>query len=351
MINISQNIIANVDVSMAAVLLILGVLVMTLRRKTTGSKADTAYLLLIITVLAATLSDLYLAFFDNPEDPGPYVLLVIMETILEISVNLILLAWLLYVFFTMYDSMDYLRRKFLLYIVPILVMVVFDIINVFTGWIWYFDENMVYHETDLYMVLNLIRYAYLFISIYQYQRYKKENGHIQFFTIWPFIVPIAWGSLLEVFTPVYGFSFGAAIGITMLFIMSSQKVSFTDEESGFYNIHYLNMLRDKIRAGENESEPHLVIHYRLATGNDNDMKEFFSQLKEILPDFCDTVKIDDTHYITIIYGNTRGLINLLSEDIEMIADSLKLELKYDYAIKEKQETAADFFEKNAVIGG
>ena len=351
MINISQNIIANVDVSMAAVLLILGVLVMTLRRKTTGSKVYTAYLLLIITVLAATLSDLYLAFFDNPEDPGPYVLLVIMETILEINVNLMLLAWLLYVFFTMYDSMDYLRRKFLLYIVPILVMVVFDIINVFTGWIWYFDENMVYQETDLYLVLNLIRYAYLFISIYQYQRYKKENGHIQFFTIWPFIVPITWGTLLEVFTPVYGFSFGAAIGITMLFIMSSQKVSFTDEESGFYNIHYLNMLRDKIRAGENESEPHLVIHYRLATGNDNDMKDFFSQLREILPDFCDTVKIDDTHYITIIYGNTRGLINLLSEDIEMIADSLKLELKYDYAIKEKQETAADFFEKNAVIGG
>ena len=351
MINISQNIIANVDVSMAAVLLILGVLVMTLRRKTTGSKADTAYLLLIITVLAATLSDLYLAFFDNPEDPGPYVLLVIMETILEISVNLMLLAWLLYVFFTMYDSMDYLRRKFLLYIVPILVMVVFDIINVFTGWIWYFDENMVYHETDLYMVLNLIRYAYLFISIYQYQRYKKENGHIQFFKIWPFIVPIVWGSLLEGFTPVYAFPFGAAIGATMLYIMSSQKVSFTDEESGFYNIHYLNMLRDKIRAGENESEPHLVIHYRLATGNDNDMKEFFSQLKKILPDFCDTVKIGDTHYITIIYGNTRGLINLLSEDIEMIADSLKLELKYDYAIKEKQETAADFFEKNAVIGG
>ena len=351
MINISQNIIANVDVSMAAVLLILGVLVMTLRRKTTGSKVYTAYLLLIITVLAATLSDLYLAFFDNPEDPGPYVLLVIMETILEISVNLMLLAWLLYVFFTMYDSMDYLRRKFLLYIVPILVMVVFDIINVFTGWIWYFDENLVYQETDLYLVLNLVRYAYLFISIYQYQRYKKENGHIQFFTIWPFIVPIVWGSLLEGFTPVYGFPFGAAIGVTMLFIMSSQKVSFTDEESGFYNIHYLNMLRDKIRAGENESEPHLVIHYRLATGNDNDMKDFFSQLREILPDFCDTVKIDDTHYITIIYGNTRGLINLLSEDIEMIADSLKLELKYDYAIKEKQETAADFFEKNAVIGG
>ena len=30
-------------------------------------------------------------------------------------------------------------------------------------------------------------------------------------------------------------------------------------------------------------------------------------------------------YITLIYGNTRGLINMLSEDIKMVADSLGMD--------------------------
>ena len=133
----------------------------------------------------------------------------------------------------------------------------------------------------------------------------------------------------------------------MLYMMSVEKVSFTDDVSGFYNIDYLKWLADQVKSGE--YKPHLVIRYSLPDGND--MTEFFDQLREMLPEQCDTVKMNDTSYVTIIYGNTRGLINMLSEDIEMIAESLNLDIKYEYVIKEKGQTPAEFFEKNVVIGG
>jgi hypothetical protein len=42
---------------------------------------------------------------------------------------------------------------------------------------------------------------------------------------------------------------------------------------------------------------------------------------------------------------------MLSEDIETIASSLNLDIRFDYVIKEKKETALEFLEKNLAIGG
>ena len=172
------------------------------------------------------------------------------------------------------------------------------------GIIWYYDGNKMYHEMGLYRVYNLIRYLYLILAIYQYARYRKENGQARFFSIWFYLVPILWGTILEWVTPISGFILGNAIANVMLFIMISQKVGFTDEGSGFFNIHYLKLLSEKIKAGE--YEPHLLIRYHLP--EKKDLSDFFRMLKEILPDQCDTVKLDDTNCITVIYGDTRGLI-------------------------------------------
>ena len=347
MINISQSIIADVDINLAATMLITGVFIMTLRKKSTGSRADTAYFWMVTATLVMSVVGLVLEFIEGPENPGSLPLAVALETVLEMCINAILMLWFLYAFFVMYDSMDYLKRKIRIYMLPVAIMMIMEIINIPTGILWYYDENVVYHDTIFYVALDLVRYAYLIMSIYQYLNYKKENGRMQFFTIWPFLLPFIWGSMTEVFTEFMGFTLGATISVTMLYFMSSQKLSFTDEESGFYNIHYLNMIREKIKQGE--YEPHLVIRYSLP--KEADKAGFFEQLRMILPDTCDTIKLDDESYITLIYGNTRGLINMLSEDIKMVADSLGMDIRYDYAIKDKQETSLEFFEKNAVIGG
>ncbi len=347
MININQTNIADVDINLAATLLIIGVFVMTLRKRSDEKKADAAYLGLVIATLVVCVCGLVLEFIEGPVNPGPVLLAMTIETILDMSINLMLLSWLLYAFFVMYDSIDYLKRRLALYMVPIAILMVLEIVNLFNGMLWYYDENVVYHDTVMYSICDVIRYAYLFISVFQYRNYKKENGRMQFFTIWPYLLSMLWGTLIELTTEISGFTLGAAIGVTMVFIMASPKASFTDEESGFYNLHYLNMLYDKVR--QKEYDPRIVIRYHLPEGAE--VTDFFSQLKDSFPDSCDTIKLDDLNYTTIIYGNTRGLINMLSEDIETIASSLNLDIRFDYVIKEKKETALEFLEKNLTIGG
>ena len=339
MFDISQSMIVDVDINLAAALLMVGVWIMTLRRRSTGEKADSMFLYVIVSALIETVAGLVVEFFEGPVGHGPYALVVILETILEYSITTELFFLLLYVFLTMHDSMDYLKRRMKFYMIPFVILTVVTIVNMFTGIIWYYDENLVYNETILYFFYDVIRYTYLVIAIYQYANYKKQNG-VRFFSMWTFMIPIMWGTLLEWITDCAGFTLGNAIAVAMLFVMSSQKVSFTDEKSGFYNIHYLNMLRENIKEGK--YEPSLVINYKLPKGKD--LSGFFNELREILPDECDTIKIDDTNFVTVIYGSTRGLMNMLSDDIQMIAEALNMDIKYDYAIKKKEESPVEFFE-------
>jgi len=347
MFDIDQSIIGDVDVNLAAALLMGGVLIMTLWRSRSGKKADTIFLFMVIAAFVEAVAGLVIAFFEGPESPGSLALVVSIETILELSITIQLFFLLLYVFLTIHDNRDYLIRRMKFYMIPFVILIVLSIVNIFTGIIWYYDGNKMYHEMGLYTVYNLIRYLYLILAIYQYARYRKENGQARFFSIWFYLVPILWGTILERVTPISGFILGNAIANVILFIMISQKVGFTDEGSGFFNIRYLKLLSEKIKAGE--YEPHLLIRYHLP--EKKDLSDFFRMLKEILPDQCDTVKLDDTNCITVIYGDTRGLINMLSEDIRMISEELCLDIEFDYVVKQRDETPVKFFEKNVVIGG
>ena len=348
MFEINQSSIANVDVNLAAVLLMSGVLIMTLKRGHSGKATDKVYLYMVIAAFVGAVAELGVAFFQGPENPGSHALVVALNTILDLSITIQLLFLLLYVFLTVHDNRDYLRRRMKFYIIPFAVLVVMIVVNSFTGILWYFDENKIYHENDLlYAFYDLILYMYLILAIYQYAKYRKESGQARFFSIWYFMIPTVWGTILEWVTPVLGFVLGLSIAQAMLFIMSSQKASFTDEGSGFFNIHYLKILSDQIKKGE--YEPHLVIRYHLP--EKKDLTDFSRKLKEILPDQCDTIKLDDTNYITLIYGDTRGLINMLLDDIQMISADLGMDIEYGHAAKQKDESPMEFFEKNVVIGG
>ena len=220
-------------------LVIIGVFVMTLRKRSDEKKADAAYLGLVIATLVVCVCGLVLEFIEGPVNPGPVLLAMTIETILDMSINLMLLSWLLYAFFVMYDSIDYLKRRLALYMVPIAILMVLEIVNLFNGMLWYYDENVVYHDTDMYSICDVIRYAYLFISVFQYRNYRKVNGRMQFFTIWPYLLSMLWGTLIELTTEISGFTLGAAIGVTMVFIMGIRFLSLI---SSYFSLSFSGLI-------------------------------------------------------------------------------------------------------------
>ncbi|MBQ8945836.1 MAG: hypothetical protein IJ058_03385 [Lachnospiraceae bacterium] len=340
--SINTDKIANIDINFAAVILMLGVLVAVLRKKHTGNKADTAYLFMVASTLFLATDGLLVAFLRGPYHPGPYVLVMILETLLEVSLNLTMLIWFLYTFFVMYDSMDYLKRKLVLYFAPVVVLLVLDIVNIFTGMLWYYDSNTVYHDTGLYVLQDVFRYAYLFMSTYQYLRYKKETGGMPFFSIWPFIVPMLWGTLLETLTGCTAFHLGISIGVAMLYFISADKSSFIDEVSGFYNVNYLKDLHKRVI--NREAEPSGILRVELPAASD--IAGFCEGFGKVLPEKSETVRTGEDCFVTFLYGNARGIINMLLADIDTIAGEHNMKITAGSSSKEKNETSAEFFERN-----
>lgn len=201
--------------------------------------------------------------------------------------------------------------------------------------------SVIYHETAFYHIRDVIRYVYLIMSVYNFKKFERENGKKQFFSLWIYVIPVLCGSLVEYITGYNAFTLGAAIGTTMLYILFCEKISYKDEKSGFYNIQYLNRLYELARAGK--CHPHVVMSYTLPAIYD--VKAFCSELTKVLPEGCDTIGTESNAYITVIYGNTRGLVNILSEDIHMIADRLDLDIELEIFTKTKMESPIDFLEK------
>ena len=339
--SINADKIANIDINLAANILILGVLVAVLRKKHTGNKADTAYFLMVAATFFISADGLLLELLEGVHHPGAYVLAMIFETLYEVVLNLALLLWFLYTFFVMYDSMDYLKRELMIYFTPVAVLLVLDIVNLFTGIIWYYDSNGVYHDTYFYSLQDIFRYVYLFMSIYQYMCYEKENDGLCFFSIWPFIVPVLWGTFLETVTGCTAFNLGMAIGIAMLYFLSATKSSFIDEGSGFYNRNYLRHLHRRVI--NREAEPSGILRLDLPAGAD--IAGFCADYGQMLPEESETVRMGEGSFVTFVYGNARGIINMLLADIDMIAGEHNMKVAACSSSKKKNETPAEFFEK------
>lgn len=332
---------ANVAINLTAAVLMLIILVLLLRREYNEIKAYKSYLCLVLAALVMGLIGVIIEFVEGPENAGPYVLAVLLEFIFEACIDLSLVNWFIYSFFKMYDSTDYLRRRLPIYIVPVALGFLLDFINIFTGIFWYYDSNIVYHETESYVLWGMIRYLYLIMSIYHCIKYNRENDKKQFFSIWLYVVPVAFGTLLEAITGHTFFTLGVAVGTVLLYVLFLKKKRYTDEESGFFNADYLNHLSGQIE--KDLRTPYMAIRFALPEGAD--ASAFCSRLGELLPEGCDTIRLDQRTYIIVVYSDARGLKNLLCEDINILSDELNMSVEIETFSKDKDESHAAFMER------
>lgn len=330
--------IINVAINLIAALMVLCTLVLFLKNNPRDYKAASAYFFLVLAALVMGIVGVAIEFVEGPANSGPYALAVFLEFIYEACIDLTLAIWFLYSSFKTYDSIDYIKRKLLRYSAPIAIIFLLEVVNLFTGIFWYYDSNVVYHSTDLYDYWDMVRYIYLIMSIYQFRKYKKENGKQQFFTIWIYVIPVAFGTIAESLTGHTFFTLGVAVSTALLYMLFRKKENYTDDESGFYNLQYLGRLENQVNKGERE--PRIAI--RLSLLQNKDVDEFYNQLKTILPEGCDTVRTDDNTFITLVYSDARGLANLLTEDIHMIAESQKIPVEVETFTKDRNESSIDF---------
>ena len=338
--NISQELIVNVDVNLASLIIMLGLLIMawrTLNLKDMRGRIYVNMVVLIIIYNVASMGQYYI--YDIR---GSVTVMLFLNLIIEVSLNLMLYFFLLFVMYEIFKSRDYIKRKLVKYTIPVTLLIIANIVSFFTGFLWYYDEDLNYQGKMTYYPYMIIEYGYLIYAVIQYFRFKSQEKSSARFNILFYLIPMVIGTVTEIMSGYATFTLASAIAFTALYLIMAKEMGYRDYESGFYNPVFLSHLYSLVdNGGYNLSS---IITCELA--DESQLEKFCETLKTVLPDGTDTIRIDKKKFITVSESADRGYVYMLTEDVAMVAEDAGIDVKVDSLIKGKKEIAADFLIDN-----
>ena len=328
-----------------AYILVFGLLAMASRfRVGRDNRSDQLfYWLCVLTIINAVSNGI--SYGLHHQDTGwAAPVRMIFPTIAEYSTLLVLFAWFVYVDYKLYSSWDHTMWVCKIYQVPIYVIGVFCIINMFTGFMFDVTYEHLFVAKPLFYVFSFLQYAYGILPVIAIIRYVKTHGKLHFFHIQPVVVPVLVGSLFTLFTDYSARSFGFAIALVFLHMSYINLWRFEDRDSGFYNRHYVVHLMHMCR--EEKLDYHSAIEFNTASTP----KEFYDILRVEIPGKAEIIRMDQNRFLLFSESPKASMITLLSSMIQDAADEYDethkgetpIDLLISYRIRKKNESAENF---------
>ena len=344
--NMASISIVDLDINVAALVLLIGVLVMSLRafnKKNFRGKLFVNIVILMLINAAVNIAVLFLTADTSGRVPDS--LIMVLLTAVEISYTMVMVEWLFYAMYDTFKSEEYLKRKRWLVLGPGLVLVVIAVINLFVPILFTYDHVNGYQSRIFYLVYNIPRHLYIIISVVQNTRYRLREKSAGALNIWLFVIPLVLSTIVETITGYSITALGCAIGFTSIYIVMTSEMCYTDFESGFFNPNYLSPLYNRTEAGS--YLPSSIITFKLKEGED--VEAFSNTIRTVLPDECDTIRTDTNSFITVSESKDRGYVFMLSEDLSMIAEDAGFDVEVDSVVRGKDEPPEDFLIDNVVF--
>ena len=338
--NISQDLIVNVDINLASLILMLGVLIMALRTLNLKDIRGMIYINMVILIIicdAASMVQYYI--YDTR---GSITAMLFYNLIIEVSLNLMVYSFLLFVLYEIFKSRDYVRRMLLKYTIPVGLLIIANIVSFFNGFLWSYDDNYMYVGKPAYYPYMLIEYGYLIYAIILYFKFKSQEKSSARFNIWLYLIPMVIGTVTEILTGYVAFTLGSAIAFTALYLVMAKEMGYRDYESGFYNPIFLSHLYSLVDNGTYNLSSIITCELK----DENQLGQFCEALRSVLPEGTDTIRTEANKFITVSESADRGYVFMLTEDVAMVAEEAGIEVEVDSLIKKKKELAADFFIDN-----
>lgn len=147
--------------------------------------------------------------------------------------------WILFADAKVYSENKLLKKRFIPMILPLLVMLVLLIANIFNGWIFEISEENVYSRNFLFVFDYAVTYSYLLAGAGILYKNRSSTKRYTYLPVLLFILPVAIGSLLQfLFYGIATLWLSAAIGLTSLYISLQTENAYLDRLTGVYNRHY-----------------------------------------------------------------------------------------------------------------
>ena len=241
--NIPEILVANGT----GIILVAFLFLLRVRNSETKQTGAVLYDGMLAVTLVALVTETISFLIDGQPFRGCHTLVVLTNTLCTGSTVLVGFLWCLFVDFRIYRSTRRLHRKILTLGIPLLLVQLLMVINLFgTGLIFHVSAENVYSRGPLNFLLYATLFLYFAESIYRVTRSKQTGITIEFFPVFYFVIPCILGTVVQ--GRFYGLSTGwlaAAVAMVFIHIQLQNFNTFVDETSGLFNRKYMNFYLEK----------------------------------------------------------------------------------------------------------
>ena len=204
---------ATIFLDAAALILIAGMFIMTSKFRKKGREDDTLFLVLLILNAFIAATDCVGYIFDMKPIPGGRMLCMAAMTVFYVAFNLTAMVWFHYCGIRFMDGGINKGKLIHPVYLPGVITICLVFISAFTGWIFMYDEAVVYHRGPLFIPMYILDILYVGSGFLMAARYQDRSSGRKLVPVWVYAVPIVFGAVFTFAVPNSA-SF-AAIGIAI----------------------------------------------------------------------------------------------------------------------------------------
>ncbi|MGI6197066.1 MAG: GGDEF domain-containing protein [Eubacteriales bacterium] len=205
-----------------------------------GLLADKLYCGMVWLTVALCMVETATFLIDGKLFAGSRIMAFVLNELLYTMDLLFGFLWILFADTKVYSENKLLRKHFFPMILPLLVMLVLLIANIFNGWVFEISEENVYSRNFLFVFNYVVTYGYLLAGVGILYKNRRRTKRYTYLPVLLFILPVAIGSLLQfLFYGIATLWLSAAIGLTSLYISMQTENTYLDRLTGVYNRYYL----------------------------------------------------------------------------------------------------------------
>ena len=205
-----------------------------------GLLADKLYYGMVWLTIALCVVETATFLIDGKQFAGSRIMAFVLNELLYTMNILFGFLWILFADAKVYSENKLLKKRFIPMSLPLLVMLVLLIANIFNGWVFEISEENVYSRNFLFVFDYAVTYSYLLAGAGILYKNRRSTKRYTYLPVLLFILPVAIGSLLQfLFYGIATLWLSAAIGLTSLYISIQTENAYLDRLTGVYNRHYL----------------------------------------------------------------------------------------------------------------
>lgn len=241
--------------------------------------------------------------------------------------------WLVYACYRLYHSRDFLKRRFWFGVSPLIIATIVAAARLLHA-LFFGTEGFLFLIPIV--ILLMMQLFYLVVSVVMLYRYKKQNGYWRFFNIKAFYIPVIAGMLIDTFFGQRFWGFFDALGILLLFLSVLKEEQYTDEETGFYNAHYIDYIRMLMTKKRYAPRSALIFDIQEA----GTVSAVSDMLKKLLPGGSEPIRNQENEVVVLGEIQDRTLFDMMMDDLRDL-----FPVEGSYLMKRKDETPEAFLER------